>query len=239
MEPLAVLVALACYGLAIYLWWSQKRPVFFVALLGGHLSALAAPLWSLLYDATYPANLETLFSVFDQPISTAQFMAAAWFYPLPALLVIYLYYIHWWFAGYFTALLTYAAFLFYHTILESIGLRLGLWSYSGAAALPLGISHALLSTIMAALISLALLYVLLLAHRSSLPGMLLVLLPAPLLLNLLVRGLLGAPLWVAQWITDPAWIITIGTLSTLGLLVWAIHIVARGLSLIEKESDFT
>jgi hypothetical protein len=125
--------------------------------------------------------------------------------------------------------------LFYHTILESIGLRLGLWTYSGAPALPLGISHALLSTVMAALISLAFLYVLLLTRRSSLPGLLLALLPALLLLTLLVRGLLGAPLWVAQLIDEPTWIVTIGMLSTLGLLLWAIHIVARGLSRIEWD----
>lgn len=235
MEAIAVLVTLVCYGLAIYLWWSQKRPAFVVALLAGHLSALAAPLWSLLYDATYRPNLEPLFTLFDQPIPTAQFMAAAWFYPLPALIVLYLYSIHWWFAGYFTALLTYAAFLFYHTILESIGLRAGLWSYSGAPAMPLGISHALLSTVMASLISLSFLYVLLLTRRSSLPGLLLALLPALLLLSLLVRGLLGAPLWVAQLIDEPAWIATIGMLSTLGLLLWAIHIVARGLSRIEWD----
>jgi hypothetical protein len=235
MEAIAVLVALVCYGLAIYLWWSQNRAVFFVALLAGHLSSLAAPLWSLLYEATYRPNLEPLFSLFGQPIPTAQFMAAAWFYTLPALIVLYLYSIHWWFAGYFTALLTYAAFLFYHTILESIGLRLGLWSYTSAPSLPFGISHALLSTLMAALISLAFLYVMLLARRSSLPGLLLALLPTLLLLNLLVRGLLGAPLWIAQRIDNPSWIIIIGTLSTLGLLIWAIHIVARGLSRIEWE----
>jgi hypothetical protein len=235
MEAIAVLVALVWYGLAIYLWWSQQQPVFFVALIAGHFSSLTGPLWSLLYPAIYRPNLETLFTLFGQPIPTAQFVAAAWFYPLPALLVLYLYSIHWWFAGYFTALLTYAAFLFYHTILESIGLRMGLWSYSGAVELPLGISHALLSTLMAALISLAFLYVLLLARRSSLPGLLLALLPAPLLLNLLVRGLLGAPLWISQRLDEPSWIITIGTLSTLGLLVWAIHIVARGLSRIEWE----
>lgn len=235
MEAIAVLMALVWYGLAIYLWWNQQRPIFFVALVAGHFSSLTAPLWSLLYPAIYRPNLETLFTLFGQPVPTAQFMAAAWFYPLPALLVLYLYSIHWWFAGYLTALLTYAAFLFYHTILESIGLRMGLWSYSGAAALPLGISHALLSTLMSALISLAFLYVLLLARRSSLPGLLLALLPAPLLLNLLVRGLLGAPLWISQRLDDPSWIVTIGTVSTLGLLIWAIHIVARGLSRIEWE----
>jgi hypothetical protein len=65
--------------------------------------------------------------------------------------------------------------------------------------------------------------------------LLLALLPALLLLTLLVRGLLGAPLWVAQLIDEPTWIVTIGMLSTLGLLLWAIHIVARGLSRIEWD----
>jgi ABC-type polysaccharide/polyol phosphate export permease len=112
---------------------------------------------------------------------------------------------------------------------------MGIWTYSGATVLPFGISHALLSTLMAALISLSFLYVLLLARRSSLPGMLLALLPALLLLSLLVRGLLGAPLWVSQRLSEPAWIVIIGTLSTLGLIIWAVHIVARGLSRIEWE----
>jgi hypothetical protein len=95
---------------------------------------------------------------------------------------------------------------------------------------------------MAALISLILLYVLLLVRRFAWLSMLLTLLPATLLASLLVRGLLGGPLWVSliindlqEWVVAQDWVVQIGVVGTLALLIWAIHIVARSLSQIEWD----
>jgi hypothetical protein len=242
MGFVVVLLTIVCYGLALFLWWSQQKPVFFLALLAGHVGALASPFWPLLYATSYRADMSVFLHMMDQPLPWLLFVASAWFYTLPALLVLYLYILQWWVAGYFTGLVTYGVFLFYHTVLESIGLRVGLWSYTNAIALPLGVSNALVSTLMAALISLIFLYVLLLTRRFSLISMLLVLVPSVLLITVLVRGVLGAPLWVALTLQDwqerlasQDWVVTLGALGTIVLLAWAVHIVARGLSRVEWD----
>jgi hypothetical protein len=65
--------------------------------------------------------------------------------------------------------------------------------------------------------------------------MLLVLLPATLLASLFVHGLLGAPFWITLLIDMQSWVLSIGALSTLALLIWAVHIIARGLGGVEWE----
>jgi hypothetical protein len=229
MDFLAILLTLLCYGLAGYFWWQYKTPVYVVILLSGHVAALASPLWSLLYGVAYRSDLAIMTTLFDRPLFRTLFIASAWFYTLPALLVFYLYQTRWWFPGYITGLLTYAAFMLYHLLIEALGLRANLWSYSNTTALPF-ISSPFLSALMAALISLALLYVLLITYRYALPSMLVTLLPATLAISLLIHGLLGAPLWIALLLEAQSWTISIGMISTLALLGWAIHILTHGLT---------
>jgi len=236
MEVLAIVFSMVCYGLAIFFWWHYRKPVFLLALVSGQVGVLASPLWQMLYEGSYQPAMSVLIAWFGAPLYTTVFWAAAWFYPLPALVVLYLYYMHWWKPGYVVGIVTYAGFLFYHSILESIGLRSELWSYTNAVALPLGLTNALLSSLMAALISLLLLYALLLTHRFAPVSMVLTLLGTTLLASLFVRGLLGAPLWIALVLDGSTdWIILIGALSTVVLLAVAVHIVARGLSQVEWE----
>jgi hypothetical protein len=242
MEVVAALLALVCYGLALFFWQRERKRIFLFALFSGHVGALAAPLWSMLYGSTYQPGMPELIHLFGEPLPMALFLASAWFYPLPALVVLYLYYARWWAPGYITALITYGAFIFYHTIFESLGLRLGLWHYQDSMLLPFGLSGALLSTLMAALISFILLYVLLLVRRFAWLSMLITLLPATLLASLLVRGILGGPLWVSltindlqEWVLAQDWVVQIGVVGTLALIIWAAHIVARSLSQIEWD----
>jgi hypothetical protein len=169
-------------------------------------------------------------------------MGAGWFYTLPAMVVLYLYryQLQMRFSGYLTGLVIYGAFLFYHLILETIGLRFQIWSYQSPATMPLGISSALLSVIMAALISLGLLYLLLVIYRYGWLSMLLTLLPSTLVLSLLIHGILGAPLWIAMFgisrlLPGQSWVITIGLISTLALLAWAVHIVCWGLQHVDED----
>ena len=229
MDFLAILLTLLCYGLAGYLWWQYKTPMYLVILLSGHLAALASPLWSLLYGVVYRSDLAIMTMLFNRPVFRTLFIASAWFYTLPALLVFYLYQTRWWFPGYITGLLTFAAFMLYHMLIEALGLRANIWSYSSAASLPL-VSSPFLSTLMAALISLALLYVLLVTYRYALPSMLVTLLPATLAISLLIHGLLGAPLWIALLLQAQSWTISVGMISTLALLAWATHILTQGLT---------
>lgn len=228
MQFAAILLLFICYGLAVYLGWLQRTPLYLFAIVAGHLASLASPLWRELYDVAYNVDLTTVETLFGQTIPAPVLLGAGWFHPLPALIVFYLYTARWWFPGIVTGVLTFLIFLLYHLLIETVGLRTQTWAYSGPA-LPLDFSKPLLSALMAALVSYGLLYAILAAHRSSWQGMLLALLPAPLLISLLVHGLLGAPLWAALLLDGQGWAVLAGLLSTLVLLAWAAQIITGGI----------
>ncbi len=223
-----VLLLIVCYGLAGYLGWLQRTPIYLFTIAAGHLSALASPLWRLLYSIQYSPSLSTVQTLLGQEVPLSLAWGAGWYYPLPALIVFYLYFIHWWFPGALTGILTYLIFLLYHLLIETVGLRTETWGYE-LMVLPLGLSTPLLSAIMNGLVSYGLLYVLLAVWRSTWPSMLLAILPAALLLSLLIHGLLGAPLWIALLLEGQPWALLAGLLSTIVLLVWAAQIITGGI----------
>ncbi len=232
MIALAIFVTILCYGLAGYLWYRQRAPIYLFGLISGHLSALATPLWRLLYGVNFSPSLETIQSVIGEPIPTAVLFASAWYYPLPAALVLYLYTTRWWFPGYLTSLITFLIFLLYHLLIETIGLRANLWDATWPT-LPLGLPGALLPATMAGLISYSLLYIFLSTYRYALLSLILVIVPATLGLSLAVRGILGAPLWVTLLLDGAPWMLNIGLFSVVALLGWAVHIVTVGISRVE------
>ncbi|NJN66360.1 MAG: hypothetical protein HC884_06425 [Chloroflexaceae bacterium] len=236
MEAAISLLTVLCSGAALYLWWHQRTPIYLLALISGSIGSLVSPLWPLLYGSTYASGMTVFYELFGLTLSQPVVMAASWFYPVPALVVLYLYRLRWWLPGYLPAIFTYLIFLFYHVLIEVVGLNLNIWSYQASyRVLPLGIAHWFLSALMAALISLALLYLLLLTLRQSWDSMGIVILPSLLLLNLLVRGLLGAPVWISLLFRSQSWAASIGMISTLALLAWALHIVAWGMSRVHRE----
>lgn len=228
MEFAATLLLLISYGLACYLGWTQRTPIYLFAIVGGHLSALASPLWRGLYGVRYSLDLATVQTLPGQPVPLPVLIGAGWYYPLPALVVLYLYTTRWWFPGGLTGVLTYLVFLLYHLLLEALGLRTQTWAYSGVT-LPFGFSAPLLSAMMSGLISYGLLYMLLATQRSTWPSMLLAVVPAPLVLSLLVHGLLGAPLWIARLLQGEPWAVAAGLISCLVLLGWAAQIITGGI----------
>jgi hypothetical protein len=228
MLILATLLLLACYGLAGYLGWLQRTPIYLIAIAAGHLAALASPLWRLLYAINYSLDLGTVQTLLGQPIPLSVILGSGWYYPLPALVVYYLYTARWWFPGALTGVLTLLVFLLYHLLIETVGLRTQAWTYGGAE-LPLDVSMPLLAAVMAGLVSYGLLYAILAVQRSNWQSMLLTLLPAPLLLSLLVHGLLGAPLWAALALDAPGWALIAGLVATVGLLAWAAQIITGGI----------
>jgi hypothetical protein len=222
------LLLIVCYGLAGYLGWLQRTPLYLFALAGGHLSALASPLWRTLYGIEYNPAFSSVETLLGQAVPLPVVLGAGWHYPLPALVVFYLASTRWWFPGALTGVLTYLIFLLYHLLIETIGLRTQAWSYE-VMVLPIGLSTPLLAAIMGGLISYGLLYVLLAVGRSTWPSMLLAVLPAPTLLSLLIHGLLGAPLWIARLLDGQDWAVLAGMLSTIVLLVWAAQIITAGI----------
>lgn len=235
MQVLGILLTIACYGLALYLWWSEHSWNYLVTLAAGHLAALLDPLWQWLYGVQFSPTLATWREFAGYPLPTVVLIASAWFYTLPALTVFYLYRHRWWFSSYTAALLTYIIFLLYHLLLQSLGTRSGLWRFVRADAPSFNLAPPLLSAIMAALVSLVILYILLATHRYGLLSLALVVLPSVLLASLLVHGLLGAPLWVPVLLNAQRWALMVGTLGTLGLLVWAVHINASGITLADRS----
>jgi hypothetical protein len=228
MQAAAVLLLIICYGLAGYLSWLQRTPIYLFSLAAGHVSALASPLWELLYGVQYNPSLDTARTLLGQEVPLPLLLGAGWFYPLPALVVLYLTTARWWFPGALTGVLTYLVFLLYHLLIETLGLRTETWRYE-LMILPLGLSTPLLAAVMGGLVSYGMLYVLLAVCRSTWPSMLLAVLPAALLLSLLIHGLLGAPLWAALQLDGQAWAVLAGLLSTIMLLVWAAQIITAGI----------
>lgn len=101
--------------------------------------------------------------------------------------------------------------------------------------MPPGISPAFLSVLMGALISLTLLYVVMTVRRYSWQSLFVFIVPAPLLLAILVRGVIGAPYWIVQAIDVEPWTQLIGSLSTLVLTLVGVHIFADALGKAEVE----
>jgi hypothetical protein len=240
MEFGVALVTLACYGLAGALWWYDGKRQYLFALLSGHVAALLSPLWVVLYGIVYNPGLGALRPPLGAPIPTALVLASAWIYPLPALVVLFLYHARWWFPGYVTGLLTYLVMLLYHLLIQLVGLRSQAWAYAAEPLSALPLPPALVSAALAALVSLGVLYALLLVGRYALLSQLLTLLPATLLLSLGVHGLLGGPLWVPLLLrlaplSVPPWLLSVGLLFTLALLAWAIHIGAWSLGHIARR----
>lgn len=235
MEFLVLLVALACYGLAVLAWRRERTPLYLIVLLSGQVGVAVVPLWNLLYNNPYSADLAVFSEPFGIPLYNIQMFAASWHYTLPVLLVFYLYNARWWHPSYALSLLIFASFLLYHSLLEAAGIWLGFWAYEDTATLPVGISPALMSTLMAALISLALTYVVMTVRRYSWQSMLAFMLPAPLLISILVRGLIGAPFWIVQALNLADWAQLIGSASSIVLTVVGVHIFADSLGKSEVE----
>ena len=229
MQVVIILLTLAAYALAAYLWWRDGSPNYVIALLAGQLGTLLSPLWQALYRFGYAPDYGDLLAYLGHSLPSV-FFFGGWLAVLPALVIFYLHRTRWWFPGYATGLLTFVVFVIYHLLLEATGVRLQLWNYDETLVLPFGLRVTLLSALMKGLVSLALLSLLLLTRRYAIISLLLILLPAPLLLSLFVNGLLGAPLYTALFLQSQnlasGWALTIGALGTLGLLFWAAHTVA-------------
>jgi hypothetical protein len=231
MEITIILLTAGAYGFAVWLWQREGTLTYLIALLAGNLASLASPLWQVLYQFAYDPRYTRLYTLFGLPLPLIVFIAA-WTQMIPPLVVFTLYRRRWWFPGYGSSLLTFALFALYFLLVETLGQRAGWWRYAGVISLPLGASITLFAAVMWALIGLGTLSLLILTRRYALLSLCLVLLPAPLVLSLFVNGLLGAPLYTALLLRNNPLLsggglaAVIGTLGTLGLVLWGAHTVA-------------
>ena len=229
MQFSIILLTLAMYGLAGYMWYRERTANYLIALAAGQIGTLFAPLWQWVYRFAYSPTFAPLFTLFGQDMPRVVFLGG-WLTVLPALVIFFFYRARWWFPGYLTGVLTFVLFVVYHLMVEAIGVRLRLWSYDETFALPFGLRASIIAALMSGLVSLGTLSLLLLTRRYALTSLLTILLPTPLVLSLFVHGLFGAPLYAALFLQSrdmaSGWATTIGAVGTLGLVLWVAHTVA-------------
>jgi hypothetical protein len=237
METAVFLLTIVCYGIAIYLWWLRDTPIFLLTLLAGHLGAFASPLRPLLYGVSYAPDLDVLYSIQGISLLWPVLIASAWFYAIPVLVVLSLHLSQVRVTSYALGVVTYIVFFGYHFLLERIGVSWHLWSYHTDVGLPFGLSHTIVSALMSAAISFGLLYILLSISHHSRISMLFEVLPSIIGLNFFVRGLIGAPFWIAMKLDvhSQEWIVAVGLVSALALLLYGVHTVAAGMSRVHQE----
>lgn len=226
MEIGLFILTLGVCGLAVFLGLRERTFIYLVALAAGSFATVATPLWQLLYRFSYHPQYPALLEFLEQPLPSIVALAG-WTTMIPPLLVFYLARQRWWFGSYVTLVLTYILFVLYHLLIESIGTRAGWWSYGPLPALPFGLQPMLVAALMNGLTGLGILAILLLARHYALASLLVFVLPAPLILNVLVHGMLGAPLYtVIQLNAETGWTGALGLGGTLILTLWGVHILA-------------
>jgi hypothetical protein len=87
---------------------------------------------------------------------------------------------------------------------------------------------------MNATISYGLCYVFITVHHYSWPSMTIAILPMPLLLQVFIYGIIGAPLLIARLLPDGEWPLRIGLILTLILLGWCVAIISTGLARLRR-----
>ncbi len=233
MQPLLILLTLAAYAGAGFLWYRERTPNYLVALLAGQLGALLSPFWQWLYQFGYSGDFQpALYSALGQNLPRIV-VFGAWVAVLPPLVVFWLYRHRWWFPNYGTGLLTYALFVIYFLLIESMGTTYGWWAYANEDVLSFQLPVALLSALMNGLVALGMVSVLIVTRRYAWASLLTLLLPMPLVLSFFVNGILGAPLYTVLVLQDrftiQNWVAGIGLLGTLGLVLSGAHTVASAI----------
>lgn len=229
MQLAIAVFTLVVYGCAGYLWWRDGTANYVIALLAGQLGTLLSPLWQFLYRFAYTGTGVPALAYLGHSLPRSAFFGG-WLMILPAIFIFFLYRARWWFPGYTTGLLTFVVFVVYHLLGETLGVRLGVWQYDESILLPFGLRLTLLAALMNGLASFGMLSLMLLTRRYGLTSLLLLLLPAPFILMLFVRGLLGAPLYTALLLQShnlaSSWATFLGAVGTLALLLWSAHTIA-------------
>jgi hypothetical protein len=228
MEIGIIILTIGAYGLAGYIAWRERSTIYVVALFAGQLSALPSPLWQLLYGFRYDERLPTMLTFFDRSLPWVIFLGA-WLVVLPPLVILYLIQQRLWFSGYITGVLTFTLFVLFHVLLETVGANARLWAYIDRGPLPFGVPANLYAALSHGLVSLGTLAALIFTRHYSLGSQLIFLVPVPIGLSLVVHGLLGAPLYTVLLLRAQSWAGVIGMAGTLGLIIWATHIVASEL----------
>jgi hypothetical protein len=171
--------------------------------------------------------------VLTTPFDPIRSLPAAWPDALPALIIVALYWYRWWTPGLGSGLFTFLVFTSFQLLIGLLGLRSST-PPSFLTPLPFGLSADLLAALMNATISYGLCYVFITVHHYSWPSMTIAILPMPLLLQVFIYGIIGAPLLIARLMPDGEWPLRIGLILTLILLGWCVAIISTGLARLRR-----
>ncbi|WP_029214417.1 hypothetical protein [Kallotenue papyrolyticum] len=235
MSPLLLLLTLAVYGVAGYLFWRERSVCYLLTLIGGHLAMLLMPLWERAYQLA-PADGAGLVLADGVAIAWPVLIYGGVLLVLPALLFYYGLRHRWWPRHYAVLWTGYAVAVLYFAVVDA-GLErgnqglIGLSHLAAAAIVPPTLTQAMLL----AGVSLFVLYAMISTRHYGLQMALVPLLLAAIVGSLLFLGILGGPLWVAgllaqQGVLDErGWLISLATLISLLLVLWGVHLLAAGL----------
>ncbi len=165
----------------------------------------------------YDERLPVAFSFVDRSLPWV-ILLGAWLITLPPLVILFLIRQRLWFSGYLTSVMTFALFVLFYVLLETIGVGARLWLYGDRAMLPLDIPMTLFAGLSHGLVAFGVLAILIFTRHYSLMSQLIFLLPAPLIMSVVVHGMLGAPLYTILLLNAQSWAGIIGMAGSLGLL---------------------
>ena len=204
-----------------------------LALVAGQSGTILEPFWRFLYTLQAIPTPGSLWAVLTTPFDPIRSLPAAWPDALPALIIVALYWYRWWTPGSWSGLFTFLVFTGFQLLIGLLGLRSST-PPSFLTPLPFGLSADLLAALMNATISYGLCYVFITVHHYSWPSMTIAILPMPLLLQVFIYGIIGAPLLIARLLPDGEWPLRIGLILTLILLGWCVAIISTGLARLRR-----
>jgi hypothetical protein len=204
-----------------------------LALVAGQSGTILEPFWRFLYTLQAIPTPGSLWAVLTTPFDPIRSLPAAWPDALPALIIVALYWYRWWTPGSWSGLFTFLVFTSFQLLIGLLGLRSST-PPSFLTPLPFGLSADLLAALMNATISYGLCYVFITVHHYSWPSMTIAILPMPLLLQVFIYGIIGAPLLIARLLPDGEWPLRIGLILTLILLGWCVAIISTGLARLRR-----
>lgn len=224
MEVVLILASAVVIMACVYLGLATKSPLFVIIVLTAMLSGVLSPLWYWMYGIRYAGGLTYLFGNSIPLIA----LFGGWAVVLPTIITFATLRRRFGQIGYWGSWSVALIYLIIFIFFESIGTRLGIWSYDNEVAtigFPFNVFMACLHTFAGML----LLRIMFEYWRIDL-AITLQVVPIWFVIQLLTYAVIGAPYYIMSSLSGDSWMTAFGFLSTMLLVVWGLHIVMSGLA---------
>ena len=226
--PLLALVVVVYLAAIALLWFDRSiRPLLLLA--AGSIATLAQPLWTRLFGTSpdVSGNLVRIGDNFTVPLATV--LAGGVLLALPPLFIIYGMRHQWWGRHYAAAWSFFIAFVLFFLIVDGLQDRAELSLFAQPELPREGTVETVFQAMLLSGISFGLLYTFVSTRHYALQIALVPLLLSGLAIALLMLGILCSPYWVARLLKQPDRVLSLGAVVSVVLVLWAIHLLARGL----------